>query len=121
MDEPLRDRVRAICAQLPEVAEVIRNPLHSGFEVRGKTFCYYLNDHHGDGRLALTVKGMPGVQGMLVDMDASRFFVPPYMGRHGWVGVYLDVEPIDWEQAETLIREAYVSMAPKTLARLVTP
>ncbi len=120
MDEPaLRERVRRICLAFPETSERIQNPLHSGFLVREKTFCYYLNDHHGDGRLALQFKAAKGALGDFLEMDATRFFTPPYMARHGWVGMYLDVEPIDWELAAQLVREAYLLSAPKKLVATV--
>jgi hypothetical protein len=117
MDAPLRDRLRAICAAFPESEEVITNPLHSGFQVRGKTYCYYLDDHHGDGRLAINFKaGMDG-QEVLVGADPARFFVPAYVGHRGWVGLYIDVDPVDWDAIEAFVRESYLRTAPKTLAR----
>ena len=120
MDEPaLRQRVREIALAFPEATERIQNPLHSGFQVREKTFCYYLNDHHGDGRLALQFKAAPGALGVFLDMDAARFFKPPYMARHGWVGLYLDIEPIDWAFIEQVVLEAYQLSAPKKLAAMV--
>ena len=120
MDEPaLRQRVRDICMAFPETSERIQNPLHSGFLVREKTFCYYLNDHHGDGRLALTFKAVRGALGDFLEMDRDRFFAPPYMAHHGWVGLYLDVEPIDWALIEQLVTEAYRLSAPKKLAAMV--
>ncbi len=120
MDEPaLRERVRRICLAFPETSERIQNPLHSAFLVREKTFGYYLNDHHGDGRLALTFKAAKGALGDFIEMDATHFFAPPYMAHHGWVGVYLDVEPVDWGLIEQLMLEAYQLSAPKKLAAMV--
>jgi hypothetical protein len=40
--------------------------------------------------------------------------VPPYVGHHGWVGVWLDVEQ-DWSQLADLIKESYRMTAPKHL------
>lgn len=120
MNEPeLRQRVRDLCLAFPETSERSTNPLHSAFLVREKTFCYYLNDHHGDGRLALTFKAARGALGDFLEMDGSRFFAPPYMAHHGWVGLYLDVDPIDWALVEQLVREAFRLAAPKRLAAQV--
>lgn len=120
MDEPqLRQRVRELCLAFPETTERVTNPLHSAFLVREKTFCYYLNDHHGDGRLALTFKAARGALGDFLEMDSARFFSPPYMAHHGWVGLYLDVEPIDWPLVASLLTEAFVLAAPKKLAAQV--
>jgi hypothetical protein len=88
---------------------------HIGFTVRGKTFAYFTDDHHGDGRLALTVKAPPGEQGALVASEPDRFFVPPYLGRHGWVGLWLDGGPVDCTEVRELFVEAYCLTAPKKL------
>lgn len=112
-----RQRVRQLCLALPETAERVENPVHSAFLVKGKTFCYFLNDHHGDGIVGMTVKAAPGVQGPLVDLDPGRFYLPAYMARWGWVGMRLDVEPVDWAQAEQLIREAWAESAPKSVRK----
>ena len=118
MDSELaRVRVREACLAFPEVREVVQNPAHSGFEVAGKKFAYFLNSHHGDGVVGLTCKALPGVAGTLVDADARRFYLPAYMARFGWVGMRLDIEPVDWSQVDQLLREGYLAMAPKRLAK----
>ncbi len=107
--------VRSICEALPEVVE---RPSHGAptWFVRGKkSFVMYQDDHHGDGRLALWCPAPPGVQALMVDDDPARFFVPPYVGHHGWLGVRLDVD-VDWEEVAAIIAEAYRKVAPKTLA-----
>lgn len=115
--EELRQRVRELCLALPETRETVRNPVHSGFEVAEKPFCRYLNDHHGDGIVGITVKAGAGVQAALIDLDPGRFYLPAYVARYGWVGMRLDVEPVDWAQVEQLIREAWTATAPKSVAR----
>lgn len=115
--EALRQRVREACLALPEVTERIENPLHSAFLVKDKTFCYFLNDHHGDGIVGITVKGGPGVQGALLDLDPARFYLPAYVARWGWVGMRLDVEPVDWAQVDQLIGEAWATTAPKSVLK----
>jgi len=44
----------------------------------------------------------------------GRFFVPPYVGHSGWLGVRLDV-PLDWEEIAAMIADAYRVVAPKRL------
>ena len=66
-------------------------------------------------RLALSVKAPPGEQEALVGADPERFFVPKYIGPRGWVGLRLDREPVDWDEAAELVAEAYRMTAPKTL------
>ena len=58
--------------------------------------------------------GSPGIQTALVETDPKRYFVPPYVGHRGWVGVWLDVT-LDWDEVEGLVDESYRMMAPKRL------
>ncbi|MFN0148981.1 MAG: MmcQ/YjbR family DNA-binding protein [Dehalococcoidia bacterium] len=112
-----RERFSQICLRLPEATE--RGGQHSAFKVREKTFAYYLDSHHGDGRLSVQVKGGPGAQDVLIQADPGRFFVAPYIGHRGWVGLYLDVGEIDWDEVEALTIESYRLVAPTRLAALV--
>ncbi|MBE0609548.1 MAG: MmcQ/YjbR family DNA-binding protein [Dehalococcoidia bacterium] len=117
MAEQLRELTRRIALALPETTESSdHNPVHSTFKVRDKTFCWFLNNHHDDGRIALVMKGIPGAQGVLVDADPARFFVPPYVGHKGWIGLRVDLPDVDWGQVEMLLTEAWRATAPKRLA-----
>jgi hypothetical protein len=112
-----RTRLERICARLPEVdgRPGGDDDRHLGFAVRGKTFAWFTDDHHGDGRLALHCGAPPGLQAELVAVDPERYFVPPYLGARGWVGVDLD-GAVDWDRVEALLTEAYRRVAPKRLA-----
>ena len=119
-----RKRLVKICGALPDVTAAVegRADEHLAFRVRKKTFAYYLYDHHGDGRIALWCKAAPGEQGVLVEKDPGRYFVPPYLGPRGWVGVRLDLSTVDWGAIGFLIGMAYRMSAPRTLvARLEQP
>lgn len=116
-----RKRLLRLCRALPEVDEsaIGHANQHLAFRVRKKTFAYYLFDHHGDGRVALCCKAEPGDQGRLVEGDARRFFVPPYLGPRGWVGVRLDLSRVNWGEIAYLLGMAYRLSAPRSLlARL---
>jgi hypothetical protein len=112
------DRIREICFDLPEVTE---RPSHGSptFFVRDKkTFVMFHDDHHGDGRLAIWCAAPPGVQAIEVEAEPERFFVPPYVGFRGWIGVRLDVDP-DWDEVAAICEDAFRCAAPKALvARL---
>jgi hypothetical protein len=108
------DRVRTLCLALPEVTERLSHGSPTWFVRGNKTFVMYHDDHHGDGRLALWVAAPPGVQGQLVDEEPSRFFVPPYVGGRGWLGVRLDVDP-DWDEIAGIVEDAYRVIAPPKL------
>lgn len=116
-----RARLVRICESLPDVQSAVvgRRKEHLSFTVRKKIFTYYLDDHHGDGRIALWCKAAPGEQGRLVEEDPRRFFRPPYLGPRGWVGVRLDLRSVDWGQVAYLVRNAYRLTASRAqIARL---
>jgi hypothetical protein len=118
VDESLA-QVRASCLALPEATERLSHG-SPAFFVRGKhTFVMFLDDHHGDGRLALWCAAPPGVQAALVDQEPHRFFRPPYVGHRGWLGVRLDVD-VGWREIDGIVRDAYLTVAPKKLAALLT-
>jgi hypothetical protein len=106
--------LRKLCLALPETTERISHGEPTWF-VRGKkTFVMYANHHHDDV-LAFWCAAPDGAQETLVASDPERFFVPPYVGHRGWLGVRLDVLPIDWDQIADLVTEAYRVVAPKRL------
>lgn len=110
-------QTRKICLALPETTEkeAWSRPT---FRVRKKMFAMYMNDHHDDGRIAVWLNVPPGAQDLMVDADPELFFVPPYMGPSGWVGVRLDRKP-DWDGVADLIEESYRMVAPKRVLALL--
>jgi hypothetical protein len=105
--------VREACLWLPEAEEFISHGAPN-FRVRGKTFASYVVNHHGDGRVALWLNAVPGAQELHVGGEPEHFFVPPYVGPRGWLGVVLD-HGIDWNRIPALIRESYEKVAPADL------
>jgi hypothetical protein len=114
---PQAERLVAICEALPEAT--VSGDGHLRFEVRNKTFAYYLQDHHGDGRLALCCKAAPGEQAALIASDPERFYRPAYLGSRGWVSLRLDLPDVDWDEVAELATDAYRLTAPKRLAARV--
>lgn len=113
-DRGILQRVRKICLALPETSA---RPSHGqpAFFIRGKrAFVMYLDNHHGDGRLALWCAAPKEIQRMLVAADPTRYFVPPYVGYRGWVGVRLD-RRLGWGKIVEVIEDAYLNVAPKQL------
>ena len=110
-------RVEEICRTLPEC--VVEGDQHHKLTVRKRTMGWHLVDHHGDGRTSLNLKAAPGDNQALVASDPERFFLPAYLAHRGHVGVYLDVEPVDWDEVRELIVDAYCLSAPKKLVALV--
>lgn len=114
MNDDVLEKLRAICLALPEAVEGggVGDP---SFRVRDKIFAM---QHKAEGRASLWCKAPPGLQTALVESDPEHFFVPPYVGHHGWVGLWLDIEP-DWEHIAELVLESYRMTAPKRLIRLL--
>jgi hypothetical protein len=106
-------RVREICLSLPETTEKEAWSAPT-FRVKKKMFAMFLNQHHGDGRVALWLDAPPGDQELLVGVDPVRFFVPPYQGPFGWIGVRVDLDP-DWDEVRELVVDAWRTSAPKAL------
>jgi hypothetical protein len=111
----VRERLTKLCTSLPEAEAEGGGHQHVGFQVRGRRFAWFLDDHHGDGRLALNCKGAPGESARLAERHPERFFVPAYLGARGWIGLWLDTPKPDWEEVERLVVEAYRLVAPKRL------
>lgn len=111
-------RLSEICLTLPEAERELRDR-HAQFRVRGKTFVYFLDDHHGDGILSVCCRAAPGENDMLVAAEPERFYRPAYIGHRGWVALRLDRGPLDWSEVAELVADSYRLVAPKRLAALV--
>jgi hypothetical protein len=118
VDEALA-RVRKACLALPETSERLSHGGPAFFIRDKKCFVMFLNDHHQDGRLAIWCAAPDGVQVDMVETDRERFFRPPYVGHLGWLGVQL--LGIDDAELNAICREAFVTVAPKTLIKRVPP
>ncbi len=108
--------VRRICLDLPEATEKLSHSSPTFF-VR-KTFVMFHDDHHGDGRLAIWCAAPDGAQALMVESEPERFFVPPYVGHRGWLGVRLDVD-VDWDEVAAIVEDAYRTVAPRKLVALL--
>lgn len=104
------DRVRKLCLSFPETSERLSHD-HPTFFIRGqKTFVMYLDHEHP----AIWCAAPEGAQDMLVGAAPENYFVPPYVGHRGWLGVRLD-RGIAWDEVAGLIEDAYLEIAPKKL------
>lgn len=110
-------KLRTICLALPETHEVLAwgEPT---FRVKNKLFAMYANpaNHHGSGRNAVWCKAEHVTQQHLIQSRPERFFSPPYVGKSGWVGVWLDKRP-PWKELEALLYDSWRLAAPKSVLR----
>jgi hypothetical protein len=121
MAKDINDAVREVCLSFPD-AEEYSSFGSPNFRIKGKkkgkpgkTFASYLINHHGDGRVALWLNTPIGAQQHYAKAEPKHFFVPPYVGPSGWLGVNLD-KGISWKRVAELTREAYEKVAPPELA-----
>lgn len=106
-------RLRAICLALPETTERLSHGEPTWFVRNKRVFGTYADRHHDD-RVGFWCAAAEGVQNALVSEHPTQFFVPPYVGGRGWLGVWLDV-PVDWHVVEDLVEDAYRRTAPRRL------
>lgn len=108
--------MRKLCLALPEAHEVEAwgEPT---FRVKNKMFAMYAtaNTHHGDGRPGVWIKAKAINQQLLLRAEPTRYFLPPYVGPSGWIGVFLDGKP-EWSDVADLLRDGWRLAAPKRVA-----
>jgi hypothetical protein len=107
-------RLRQICLGLPETTERLSHGAPTFFVRERRAFAMVMSNHHGDGRFALWCAAPDGLQEMLVEGEPERFFVPPYVGHRGWLGVRLDGR-LHWEELTGIVEDAYAEVAPRKL------
>jgi hypothetical protein len=117
-EDPRLARLSQITLALPETVRQCHGS-HAAFLVRKKTFAYFLNDHHGDGIVAVTCKVLPGDNAALAAAQPRRFYLPVYVGPKGWVALRLDVGIVDGHEVAELVRGSCLLVAPQRLAARV--
>jgi hypothetical protein len=106
------ERVRRICLALPETNERASHGTPNFFIRDKRAFVTYVDDHHGDGRLALWCASSTDVQQMLATSRPEQFFIPPYVAHLGWIGVRLDRD-LSWDEIAGVITDAYAVVLDK--------
>ena len=104
-----KDTVRRMALALPDTVEQETWGTPT-FRVRRKIFVMF-----SDEQREAWVKSTHDEQRALTQMDPETFFVPPYVGPSGWIGVRF--RSVDRDEMRELITEAWRMTAPK---RLVT-
>jgi hypothetical protein len=112
--EQVLAKLREICLAFPETSERLSHGAPTFFVREKRSFLMVLTNHHGDGRFAIWCAAPDGMQKMVVEADPERFFVPPYVGHRGWLGVRLD-RGIQWDELTGIAEDAYANVAPAKL------
>jgi predicted DNA-binding protein (MmcQ/YjbR family) len=104
----LLERLRRVCFRFPEVVEVEawgRATFRAGkriFAVAGASM---------DRPYSVVFKPDPEERRALI--EDPRFFVPPYFGPAGWLGIDFDADDTDWVELAELIETSYRQVALK--------
>jgi hypothetical protein len=109
------ERVRKLCLSLPETFEKLSHG-EATFFVKKRCFVMFSTNHHGDGNFAIVCNAPEGAQEILTNSDPENFYVPPYVGSAGWIGVRLD-RGIAWEMVSSVVKDAYAVTLQKQRKR----
>jgi hypothetical protein len=109
--ETLIAQVREIAMALPDVTEKLSHG-EPAFFVKKRLFAMMDNNHHGSGHVAVWCNAPPGAQDALVAAEPKHFFVPPYVGKGGWVGMRLD-SGLKAAAVADILRQAHATTAVK--------
>ena len=116
-EDPRLVRLTKIALAFPEARREIHGS-HASFLIRGRVFAYFLDNHHGDGLVALACKALPGENMPLSIAQPKRYYLPAYIGPRGWVALRVGLGKIDWNEVPELLLGSYLLTAPKRLAAL---
>ena len=109
--EAAMERIRPVALAIPGVVEKISHGSPTFFTGSGRSDRTFASVHDerewGEGRLCLWAAAPAELQGALIDDAPERFFVPPYVGHRGWVGLRLDLPRTDWDEVAGVIEDAH--------------
>lgn len=110
-----QQRLRPVIEALPGAEERTSHGTPTYFTEagrRGRTFASLHDEREWwEGRLCLWLAAPDGMQQGLVEADPVHYFVPPYVGGRGWVGMRLDLPDTDWENVAAAVEDAYQFVA----------
>jgi hypothetical protein len=109
-DGPI-ERLRQVALALPGTTEKLSHGEPAFF--RGRMFITVDDHHHGSGHLAIWCRAEPGVQQAFVEASPEHFFVPPYVGTQGWIGVRLD-SGLSFQVIARFVEQAWEQADAKT-------
>jgi predicted DNA-binding protein (MmcQ/YjbR family) len=118
-DDPFLERVRQMCALLPEAQEKVSHGRPAFFTK--KVFAYYGGALKVDGEWVQhphAVMVLPDPADRVALLEDPRSFVPAYLGPSGWIGIDLD-DRTDWSEIAELLDASFRLTAPRAaVARL---
>ena len=114
MAEERLEELRSLCLALPDAREVEAWGAPT-FRVKTMFATYSDGSQYEPPRSSVWIKAAPIDQEHLVRRSPDRFFVPPYVGGKGWIGAFLDIPDVDWDELKGLLWDAWKMSSPKRL------
>jgi predicted DNA-binding protein (MmcQ/YjbR family) len=114
-DDPFLAEVRGVCLALPETVEVEAWGRPT-FRAGKKMFAVFTGSL--EDRFSLLFKPEPDERPALIAEE--RFYLPPYLGPGGWLGLDLVSAPVDWAEVAELIESSYRQVALKRMLTALT-
>lgn len=112
-------RLRAICLALPRGTEKVSHGQPVFYIEKGKTFAWFLHNHHGSGITAVAVKTSGAEeQDMLIEADPDLYYKPPYLWPSGWIAMRIDGETVDWDHVGDRVATSWELAAPPKLLEM---
>lgn len=105
--DPILERLRRLCIALPG-AEEFTSFGHPGWRVGKKGFAYY-EVYKGEPCIVFKAE-LPAQQALIA---SPRFFVAPYIGKHGWTSLR-SATKLDWGEIADLVAESHRFVAQAT-------
>lgn len=102
--------VRSLALAFPEVEEKLTWDVHATFRVRDRIIAI-LSEDESEARIKATKEE----QTAMLASDPEKFYMPSHVGRHGWIGVRLEL--VDSDELRELLEEAWRLTAPKKMVR----
>lgn len=104
-------KIRPVALAIPGVVEKVSHGTPTFFtsdKTSGRTFTS-VHDERGwsEGRLCLWYAAPKDLQEAVVGGDPAHYFVPPYVGVRGWIGLRLDLPDTDWDAVAGAVEDAH--------------
>ena len=99
--ETILKKLRPICMALADTEER-QSWGHPTFTVAGRPFAVF-EQYKAEWCLCFRVE----LAHRDLFLKDSRFFVTPYIGKHGWLSLRLHAAQLDWEEIRHLIVESH--------------
>jgi hypothetical protein len=111
-------QVREICMSFPKAMEKTSHGAPAFHIDKGRVFVWFMEDHHRNGVIAIALKTSgEEEQAMLIEMDPETYYRPAYLAPFGWIGMRIDLGPVDWDHVRDKIEESWLRVAPPKLAK----